>query len=171
MSPGPADSIPTVILQPGELHLARGPAVLQTILGSCVGVTFWSRRLGAGALCHGVLPYCPGGCRATYDFAEARRYVDFSIRHLARQFDGLGAQRSEVEVKVFGGADVLPVRVGSRPTVGAQNSHAALEVLEDEGFAVLASDLGGPRGRQVFFYTATGEALVRRLAPSRGSRK
>jgi chemotaxis protein CheD len=163
MSPGAVE--PTLILQPGELHLARGPAVLQTILGSCVGVTFWSRRLGAGALCHGVLPRCPGIRYATHDSPNARRYVDFCIRYLARQFDALGAKRSEVEIKVFGGADVLPVPTepGARPTIGAQNSRAALDALEEEGFAVLASDLGGPRGRQVIFYTATGEALVRRL--------
>ena len=45
----------------GELYLARSPAILRTMLGSCVGVTFWSPRLGAGALCHGVLPRCPRG--------------------------------------------------------------------------------------------------------------
>ena len=51
--------LPDLDLQPGELYLARKPAILRTILGSCVGVTFWSARLGAGALCHGVLPRCP----------------------------------------------------------------------------------------------------------------
>ena len=93
------------------------------------------------------------------------RYVDFSIRYLARQFDGLGARRAEVEIKVFGGADVLPVRPdrSARLTVGAQNSRAALDVLREEGFAVLASDLGGARGRQVVFNTVTGDVLVRRL--------
>jgi chemotaxis protein CheD len=155
----------TRILQPGDLYLSRSPAILQTILGSCVGVTFWSRRLGAGALCHGVLPCCPPNRSGTYDSAEARRYVDFSIRYLARQFDALGARRAEVEIKVFGGADVLPVHPdrSGRLTVGAQNSRAALDALGEEGLAVIASDLGGPRGRQVLFYTETGDVLVRRL--------
>jgi hypothetical protein len=52
---------PKYSVQPGELYLARKPAILRTILGSCVSVTFWSARLGAGALCHGVLPRCPAG--------------------------------------------------------------------------------------------------------------
>ena len=97
--------LPDLNLQPGELYLARGPAILRTILGSCVGVTFWSRRLRAGALCHGVLPRCP----PQLSLAESCRYVDFSIRYLARQFDELGARRRDLEVKVFGGADVLPI--------------------------------------------------------------
>jgi len=153
--------LPRISVQPGELYLAREPAILQTILGSCVSVTLWSPRLGAGALCHGVLPRSPRGVVAP----EGHHYVDFAIHYLIRKFDELGAVRRELEVKVFGGADVLPVgaaRTG-RPTVGALNCQTALAVLEDEGLAVLASDLGGTRGRTIRFHTATGEVLVHRL--------
>jgi chemotaxis protein CheD len=154
--------LPDLNLQPGELYLARGPAILRTILGSCVGVTFWSRKLGAGALCHGVLPRCP----PQLSLAESCRYVDFSIRYLARQFDELGARRNDLEVKVFGGADVLPIdrAAGGKPTVGAQNCATAMEVLVDEGFSVSASDLGGRRGRRIHFHTGTGKVLLHRLA-------
>ena len=157
--------LPEVNLQPGELHLARSPMILQTILGSCVGVTFWSKRLGAGALCHGVLPKCPTNGFPDA-FPDAHRYVDFSIRYLARKFDALGASRAEVEVKVFGGSDVLPVpgTRGAKPTVGALNAQTALEVLEAEGFRVLAYDLGGKRGRKIHFHTGTGLVDVYRLS-------
>jgi chemotaxis receptor (MCP) glutamine deamidase CheD len=40
---------------------------------------------------------------------RGHRYVDFSIRYLAQQFDALGASRNELVVKLFGGADVLHV--------------------------------------------------------------
>ncbi len=160
-----ANVVPDLNLQPGELYLARGPAILRTILGSCVGVTFWSRKLRAGALCHGVLPNCPANWPAA-EQAAAFRYVDFSIRHLAGQFDRLGACRRDLEVKLFGGADVLPVdRLRSgKPTVGAQNCAAALETLSREGFVVAASDLGGQRGRRIHFHTGTGRVLLHRLA-------
>jgi chemotaxis protein CheD len=158
--------LPDLNLQPGELYLARSPAILRTILGSCVGATFWCKRLGAGALCHGVLPRCPASGLANSDSPEGHRYVDYSIRYLARKFDELGACRGELEVKVFGGSDVLPVdrTAGSKPTVGAQNCAAALEVLAEEGFTVAASDLGGRRGRRIHFHTGTGEVLLHRLA-------
>jgi chemotaxis protein CheD len=158
--------LPDLNLQPGELYLARSPAILRTILGSCVGVTFWSARLGAGALCHGVLPRCPPGWPPASNPSEGHRYVDFSIRYLAQQFDALGASRRELQVKLFGGADVLPVgepREG-RLTVGGQNCQAAIEVLAEEGFTVSASDLGGSRGRRIHFHTGTGEVLLHRLA-------
>ncbi|MGA2134069.1 MAG: chemotaxis protein CheD [Bryobacteraceae bacterium] len=153
---------PEIRVQPGEVYLVRYPAILQTILGSCVSATFWIERLGAGALCHGLLPRCPPGAKPP----DAFRYVDFSIRYLAEQFDALGACRHEVEVKLFGGADVLPSVVPrtGQPTVGALNSRAAWEVLAGAGLTVLASDLGGVRGRSIQFDTASGEVLVRRLA-------
>jgi chemotaxis protein CheD len=157
--------LPDLNLQPGELYLARGPAILRTILGSCVGVTFRSARLGAGALCHGVLPRCPESWPPDTDSVEGHRYVDFSIRHLAQRFDALGARRSELEVKVFGGADVLPSE-GARPdkpTVGTLNCQAAIEVLAEEGLTIIASDLGGVRGRRIHFHTGTGDVLVYRL--------
>ena len=158
--------LPDLNLQPGELYLARGPAILRTILGSCVGVTFFSARLGAGALCHGVLPRCPPGWPPPASPSEGHRYVDFSIRYLAQQFDSLGASRRELEVKLFGGADVLPVGESryARPTVGKMNCGVALEVLAEEGFTVSASDLGGSRGRRIHFHTGTGEVLLYRLA-------
>ena len=154
--------LPSLSIQPGQLYLARRPMILQTILGSCVGVTFWSCRLGAGALCHGVLPRCP----PVTSPLDGYRYVDFAIRYLAHQFDALGARRQDLEVKLFGGADVLPVAVRAvhKPTIGALNCRAALEVLEREGFRVLASDLGGTRGRTIHFDTGNGEVLAHRLA-------
>jgi chemotaxis protein CheD len=156
------ERLPRIDLQPGQIYLARNPTILKTILGSCVGATFWSARLGAGALCHGILPRCPPGVAPS----EGYRYVDYSIRHLAQQFDALGASRQELEVKLFGGADVLPVAVRAidKPTIGALNCRRALEVLEEEGLRVLASDLGGKRGRTIRFHTGTGEVLAQRLS-------
>jgi chemotaxis protein CheD len=154
-----------ISVQPGHRYMTRKPMILRTILGSCVSVTFWSARLGAGALCHGVLPRCPVGAV----IPEGYRYVDFSIRYLAQRFDRLGLPRQEVQIKLFGGADVLPVNTarGAKPTIGAMNCRAALEVLEEEGFTVIASDLGGIRGRTIRFDTETGEVLLQRLAPGR----
>lgn len=160
-----APVLPDLNLQPGELYLARTPAILRTILGSCVSVTFWSPRLGAGAMCHGVLPRCPKVWPAGSGPSEGHRYVDFSIRHLLREFDSLGVRRDELHVKLFGGADVLPLlsERTDRPTVGASNCQAAVEVLEQEGLKVAASDLGGVRGRRIHFHTGTGVVLVYRL--------
>ena len=40
---GPETERLEIYVQPGESHLVRGPAILRTVLGSCVGITFWNR--------------------------------------------------------------------------------------------------------------------------------
>ena len=151
-----------ISIQPGELYIARTALTLQTILGSCVSVTFWSKSHALGAMCHGVLPKCP----ASAPLREQFRYVDSAIRYLLEQFDASGAKRKDLEIKAFGGADVLAVSASqtAKPTVGALNCKAALEVLQAENLSINASDLGGSRGRVIYFDTGTGEVLVKRLA-------
>lgn len=157
--------LPQVYLQPGDIYVACRPAILKTVLGSCVGVTFWSPQLRIGALCHAVLPRRPPGLPPDRT-AENYRYVDHCITDLIGQLEGLGASRGKLQVKLFGGADVLPVRPDAsvRETVGRQNRRTARQVLEDEGVTIFASDLGGTLGRTIQFHTGTGEVLVRRLA-------
>jgi len=132
-----------VYLHPGESYLARQPAIIRTLLGSCVGVSFWSQRLGIGALTHCQLPRCPAVLAATTGLVDGHRYVDFAIHDIARQFDNLAARRSEVQVKVFGGADVLLVseEASAKPSVGKLNWQVALEVVHAEGFHMTASSL------------------------------
>jgi chemotaxis receptor (MCP) glutamine deamidase CheD len=83
---------------------------------------------------------------------------------MARQIDNLGALRHELEVKLFGGGDVLPVSsAATRPTVGWLNCQMAAEVTAREGLSVVASGLGGPCGIHIQFDTRTGEVQLRRL--------
>ncbi len=139
------------------------PTILKTLLGSCVGIAFRIPRLGLGALCHPMLPRTPAKLASSLSCSAGRRYVDFAIRDLARQFDALGANRGEVEVKLFGGGDVLAMTANAkRPTVGKQNSEAAMRVLTEEGFGVVASSLGGKSGVNIQFNTETGEVLLKR---------
>jgi chemotaxis protein CheD len=155
--------LPEVYLQPGESRLVKEPAILRTLLGSCVGIAFRVPRLGLGALCHPMLPHFPVKQTLTMTRSAGRRYVDYAIRDLARQFDALGAQRDKVEVKIFGGGDVLvTVSDTAGPTVGRLNSEVAMKVLEEEGFYVSASSLGGKRGVNIYFNTQTGEVLLQR---------
>ena len=167
--PEPDTPLPEVHVQPGESRLVREPTVLRTLLGSCVGIAFRVPRLGVGALCHPMLPCSPAKLAATLNRASGRRYVDYAIRDLARQLDSLGARRNEVEVKLFGGGDVLDMAPNpARPTVGKLNSEVAMKVLAEEGFDVTAASLGGKRGVNIHFNTETGEVLLQRHSQDAG---
>jgi chemotaxis protein CheD len=128
-----------------------------------VGIAFRVPRLGLSALCHPMLPRSPLKPALPLSRTAGRRYVDFAIRDMARQLDALGAKREEVEVKIFGGGDVLlMVNNSARPSVGKLNIEMATKVLAEEGFVIMASSLGGKRGVNIHFNTKTGEVLLQR---------
>jgi chemotaxis protein CheD len=160
-----AEGLPTVQLAVAEVRLSRNPVYIQTILGSCVAAAFWSPSLQIGAMCHGALPHCPDKLLRGLELKPRLRYVDYAIRYLFGRLCALGADRSQLQVKLFGGGDVLPMNL-SRTTqsVGRQNCLAAIRTLEEEGLQISASDLGGKQGRVIYFRTDTGEVLLRRLS-------
>ena len=166
----PDRHLPQLYVQPGELCVATEPSVIRTLLGSCVGILFYAPRNGVAALSHAMLPRRPAPRGGAKPKGHDHRYVDCAVADIADQFAKLGVAREEVVVKVFGGADVLPVHRGtSRPTVGRLNCEAAKEVLEEMGFHITASSLGGNQGVQLWFNTATGEVRLRRMKQTHAS--
>lgn len=146
-----------IYLKPAELAVAERPSLISTVLGSCVAVTLFSCRRKVGAICHAMLP--SGGC------GNGFKYVDSSLRHMLEHFDRLGIDRKEIDVKLFGGADMFEAApFPSRSmTVGRQNIQAAFDNLRQEGLRIVVSDVGGRQGRKLLFYSHTGEVLLKRL--------
>jgi chemotaxis protein CheD len=85
---------------------------------------------------------------------------------MVKRFRALGVGKSETEVKLFGGADVLEYRNENGTSVGRQNIEIALEIIGEAGLRLVVSDVGGKVGRRLRFYTHTGEVLLKRMAGS-----
>ena len=138
-----------------SFHVTAADEVLSTTLGSCVSVCVHEPRLGIGGLNHFLLPHGPAGS----DHGEALRYGCYSMEHLLDELVRMGALRSSMEVKVFGG--------GSSPILGSDVGNAniafVLDYLQAEGIAITARDVGGHWARQIRYYPKTGLARVRRL--------
>ncbi len=138
--------------------MSSGPARVITVLGSCVSVTMFSERLGIGAICHALLPKRAG---AEDDF----KFVDSSIVQMVKAFEKLEIRRHEIEVKLFGGADMFPDKTGNMlfSPVGEQNVRIALSTLQRENLRLRASDVGGRSGRKLYYYIHANRVLVRKL--------
>jgi chemotaxis protein CheD len=167
-----ATDLPVIYLKPGEIYIAQEPAVVQTVLGSCVSVTIHNRKSGTGMISHSLLPSCKerGVCGRVC--TEEHKYVECSLRHMIRNLDAINTRHRDIEIKVFGGADMFTsdTKKSSHLTVGKQNVEAALKILKNEGLNVSVSDVGGLQGRKICFYTHTGEVLLKRLRGSINSR-
>jgi chemotaxis protein CheD len=167
MSPNEND-VPVIYLKAGELHFSDKPSSVMTVLGSCLSVTMFHRQARAGAICHGLLPKCRERAVCGRPCAEQAKYVECAILMMVKLFDENKLKRSEIEVKVFGGADMFSMRLGGKNSisVGRQNIEIARQSLEKAGMRVIALDVGGTTGRKLFFNTTTGEVLMKRLQAS-----
>jgi chemotaxis protein CheD len=146
-----------VFLNPGEFYVSTKPEEIATILGSCISVTMFSRKDGVGGICHALLPKKPlEKCNS-----DTFKYVDSSVMTMFSELCKLGISPGALEVKLFGGADVLPSF--EKKTVGKSNIEAALDILADLGLNVCASDVGGNRGRKIIFSTTEGSVRVKKL--------
>lgn len=143
----------------GEVQATRGPALIKTLLGSCVAACLWDPETGVGGMNHFSLP---GG--NTDDGANAR-YGAYAMELLITAIMKKGGDRSRLRAKVFGGGKVLNVDAPSM-NVGERNAEFVLKFLEVEGIPVMAQSLGGNNGRLVRFYPHTGQAQAKPL-PSR----
>jgi len=150
--------LPKIFLKPAEVYVGDQPAIVTTTLGSCVSVIFFDPVRRLGAICHALLP-------SGNDRKNRFKYVDNSFLWMMERFQFWGIKPEQIQVKLFGGADLLEYDKGdSRAvTVGQQNIKKALELVEAHGLFLKASNLGGTLGRKIFFYTQCGKVLVKNI--------
>ena len=130
----------TGYLHPGDVVITKEPRLLTTVLGSCVTVTLFARRLRAAAMCHAQFP------RADENTPPQSRlyFADACVDYMVSRFLSMGLEIGEMEAKVFGGADVLKsLKRTGKPTIGQTNLAAALEALEGFKLHPSNSDVGG----------------------------
>jgi chemotaxis protein CheD len=141
----------SIFLLPGEVCISKEPRVVTTVLGSCISVTMFAAKLGAGAICHARLPHG----RKDDELA----YVNNAVTYMVETMEAMGIKRGELEVKLFGGADVLKRVSGSGKSIGRQNVETAIEVIGELRLRLSAQAVGGFAGRKIRFWTSTGQVL------------
>ncbi len=146
-----------VYLHPGQLFVATEPAVVTTILGSCVAVCLWDSTQGFGGINHYLLPT---GVKTA---AAGLRYGNVAIEQLLERLSRAGVHVPNLRAKLFGGACVLDAMRGRENHLGDKNVEIAERVLAEAGIPVVASDVGGGRGRKLIFYPHDGSALIKLL--------
>lgn len=144
-----------VYLGPGEVYITEKPTVVSTVLGSCVAVTMYCERFRTGGICHAMLP-------VNQNDSSPFRYVDSSILYMINKFLSMGIRRDEIEVKLFGGGNVIYFS-DENDTIGCKNVGTALAVIGREKLRLTVSDVNGSTGRKLLFHTHTGEIFMKRI--------
>ena len=148
----------SVFLQPGQLHTAATPTTITTILASCVAVCLFDPRRGIGGMNHFLLPHA-----LSNEIAPARFGVS-ATRLLINRLLNMGSSIADLKAKVFGGAAVIEVLANrERMSPGESNARCAFDLLMEAGIPIVASNVGGTRGRKIIFHTENGAALMKFL--------
>ena len=143
-------------LLPGKILVATKPTLISTLLGSCVAVCLWDKRLRIGGMNHYLLPGTEHG-----DVGDSNRGVS-SIRMLLDEFISLQSYPVDLEAKIFGGCNSL-YRNNDRYKIGERNIAIAFDMMKGVGIPVIAHHTGGAHGRKIVFNTSNGKVRMRLL--------
>jgi len=149
--------VEAVKVLPGEYYVTASNMVLVTVLGSCVSACVRDRDKGVGGMNHFML--ADGGDNEM--LSASARYGTYAMEILINHLMKMGARKSSLEAKVFGGGRVMASLTSSQ--VGERNASFVMDFLRTEGIAVAAKDLLDVFPRKVYYFPNTGRVLVKKL--------
>lgn len=133
----------------GDFRVSQQPEmVLTTLLGSCIATCLSDPVASVGGMNHFLLPSGDPGDSKNF------RYGLYAMEILVNGLLKLGARKSRIEAKLFGGA-MMHDGLGR---IGAANGAFALQFLGNEGIPCIAKSLGGTMARRIRFVPTTGQA-------------
>ncbi|MBI5681589.1 MAG: chemotaxis protein CheD [Deltaproteobacteria bacterium] len=147
-----------IIINIGDIIVSSEPALLETVLGSCVSVCLWNERLRIGGMNHFMLPQ-------TKDNTKDKGYYGCeSIHEMVNKFIRLGSAAQSLKAKVFGGSRVNKTIYQKRTMdIGKENVRIAKDILDKYSISVIKEFTGPDYGIKVIFCTSTGRAFIKRL--------
>lgn len=149
--------VEAVKVLPGEYYVTATEMVLVTVLGSCVSACVRDREKGVGGMNHFML--ADGGSREL--LSASARYGTYAMEILINHLLKMGARKSSLEAKVFGGGRVMASLTSSQ--VGENNASFVLDFLATEGIPVAAKDLLDVYPRKIYYFPSSGRVLVKKL--------
>ena len=112
---------------------------------------------------HFLLPFCNhseiNAWRPGEIISTASRYGSHAMEMLINAMISHGARRSELKIKLFGGAQMM----GKHSMIGEKNIAFILDYVEREKLNVISQDLGGLEPRKIMFNPLTGKVWLKRL--------
>lgn len=148
-----------VKLLPGEFYVTDHDLVLETVLGSCVAACIYDPSQGIGGMNHFLLP--ASAIQDSNAEKLSARYGEYAMDILIKEVIRMGAIRSNLEAKLFGGGNVQ--RSMTETNVGEINADFAVNYVRNKGIKLVSYDLVDIYPRKVMFYPRDGLVMVKKL--------
>lgn len=139
------------LLEPGYIYFSQSPTVIKAVLGSCVAVCIWDKKLKHGGMNHFLHPLTNDPQKATAKFGNV------AVSELIKMFEENGSRKKDLVAHVFGGG--YPDWAESED-IGAKNVEVASRILRKKAVKIMSKDIGGSMGRKIIFDTLNGNVAV-----------
>lgn len=150
--------IDAVKILPGEYYATVRPMLIVTVLGSCVAACIRDCVSGIGGMNHFMLPFISDSEKP---FNASAHDGTYAMEILINQLLEMGAQRKNLEAKIFGGGNLL--KGFTVDNVGERNSAFARNYLKLEQIPIVAEDLLDIYPRKIYFFPNEGKVMVKKL--------
>lgn len=143
-----------VFLYPANIQVAKTPMMISTLLGTCVAVCLWDSKTKIGGMNHYLLPLWNG------EGLASPKYGNIAIPKLVDNLVELGANRKNLIAKVFGGR-MQKQGASMASTIGQRNVDIARQALAELRIPIVAENVAGPNGVNIYFDTDSGKVMLR----------
>lgn len=146
-------------LHPAALFASKTPTLVSTILGTCVAICLYDPISRVGGINHFML--------ASWDGSglPSLKYGDHATRALLEKMLRLGADKRNIQARVYGG--LCRDKRGDAFNIGEKNINVAYSCLSQYHIPILAKDVGGCSPRKLSYQTHTGQVIVNCLLPEK----
>jgi chemotaxis protein CheD len=144
------------LIKMAGIGVGQDNGTLRTLLGSCIGVALFERKLKLAGLAHVVMPDSTGREVSLGKYADTA--IPETIRQIALMARGL---KLSLTAKIAGGANMFShVSPNSTNSIGEQNIVAVEKALALHHIPILARHLGGVAGRRMIVEIDTGVVQI-----------
>ena len=152
-------NIDAVKILPGEYYATVRPMLIVTVLGSCVAACIRDKVSGIGGMNHFMLPSISDLGQPSQ--TTSAQYGTYAMEALINQLLKMGAERKNLEAKVFGGGNLLNSFTVTK--VGERNAKFVRNYLMRERIPIVAEDLLDIYPRKIYFFPDQDVVKVRKL--------
>lgn len=159
MSPPTVEVIQVAI---GGLEVRKAPAILTTLLGSCVAVVMQDQTAQIGGLAHVVRPHEAPGASGRPGY-----FADTAVPALLDGMLRAGARRNRIMARITGGSEMLETASGS--SIGDKNRRALTDELNMSGITFGGFSPFEGKGCFVILDLSSGRLMVDPLGSEDGA--
>lgn len=149
-----SEALKSTFIHVGQMHIDNTPAIISTILGSCVAVCLYDTQLHIGGMNHYLLPFWNG------NGLQSPKFGNISIPKLIDMMQKQGATIPNMQAKIFGGAS-LNINIPNNMMIGEKNVMVAREILKEYKIHIVAEDVGKQNGRRIQFNLEKGKVYMK----------